>query len=210
MRTPPAPPAAAPRPPRPGRGARARAAALALAGFAIAAGPGAAAAQGEPRWLHVSTLGGAVAASVPGDAPRPAAGLQLELSRTLPVGFGVSVGIAPGSQARGAAEPAGPWAEATFAYRFRLRFRGWIAPYAGPLLGGMLHDLDGAGAPAGNRRWLARWHFGGRAGIDVPVGRRWPALRVEAAYRHFPPTGGFGTGNLTTALIGFRWSRPFS
>ena len=69
------------------------------------------------------------------------------------------------------------------------------------------HDLDADGAPSGEGRWLARWHFGGRAGLDIPVGRGWPAVRLEAAYRHTPSAGGLGGSDTATALVGFRWSR---
>lgn len=170
--------------------------------------PAPAAAQNEPPWIHVSPLLGAVVGSVPGEAPRPAAGFQLEASGPLPIGIGVAAGHARGSAGRPAAESAGTWAEAILAYRFRLRFRGYIAPYAGPLLGGALHDLQAPDAPAGAGRWLARWHFGGRAGLDIPVGSGWPSVRVDVSYRHAPSAGGLPGSDLTTALVGFRWSRP--
>ena len=162
----------------------------------------------EPAWLHISPLAGAVIASVPGEAPRAAAALQLEASRALPIGPGVALGFAWPSARREAAELTGPWIEATLAYRFRLRYRGFLAPYAGPLVGGSLHDTDAPAAPAGERRWVPRWHFGGRAGMDIPVGSGWPAVRVEIAYRNTPSAGGFGGSDVTTALVGFRWSRP--
>ena len=170
--------------------------------------PAGARAQAEPAWVHLSPLAGAVAASVPGAGPRPAAALQLELSRSLPVGFGVTAGWLWPSSDRGAAELAGGWAEGTFAYRFRLRLRGYVAPYAGPLLGAALHDLEAPGAPSGEGRWLTRWHFGGRAGVDIPVGSGWPFVRVEIAFRHTPSTGDLGGSDVTTAMVGFRWSRP--
>lgn len=173
---------------------------------ALLAGP-AGAQDGDPDWLHAGVLGGVVAASVPGDAPRPAAALQIAFSRTLPIGVGVTAGWAWPSADRAAAEHAGPWAEATFVYRFKLRFRGYLAPYAGPVLGASLHDVDAPGAPAGADGWIRRWHFGGRAGIDIPVGSGWPAVRAEIAYRHSPAAGGLGGSDVTTALVGFRWSR---
>ena len=177
-----------------------------LLGLAIA--PPAAAQVDSPLWVHVTPSLGIVARSVPGDGWRPAAALQLEISRDLPMGPGITAGYAWPSRDRDARELAGPWAEATFAYRFRLRFRGYLAPYAGPLLGGALHDLDAPGAPPGEGRWLFRWHFGGRAGMDIPVGGGWPAVRVEATYRHTASAGGLGSSDTATALIGFRWSRP--
>ena len=173
---------------------------------ALLAGP-AAGQTADPTWIHLSALPGVVAASVPGDAPRPAALLQLEVSRTLPIGIGVGFGYALGSADRGAAEPAGPWGEAMFAYRFRLRFRGWLAPYAGPVLGAALHDVDAPGAPPDAEGWITRWHFGGRAGLDIPVGGGWPAVRVELAYRHSPSAGGLAGWDLTTATLGLRWSK---
>lgn len=162
----------------------------------------------EPAWLHVSPLAGAVIASVPGDAPRTATTLQLEGSRELPIGLGVALGFAWPASGREASELAGPWAEGTLAYRFKLRYRGFLAPYAGPLLGASLHDIDAPSAPAGQGRWVARWHFGGRAGMDIPVGGGWPAVRVEIAYRNSPSAGGLGGSDVTTALFGFRWSHP--
>lgn len=168
-----------------------------------------AAQSGQPPWLHASPLAGVVAASVPGDAPRLAIALQLETSRAMPIGLGITTGFAGRSAGSGVRELSGPWAEATLAYRFKLRFRGYLAPYAGPLLGFFLHDTGRDDAPAGRGEWLARWHFGGRAGLDIPVGRGWPAVRLDLAYRHTPSGGGLGGSDLTTALIGFRWSYPF-
>ena len=162
----------------------------------------------EPPWVHVSPLVGAVIASVPGEAPRAAAALQIEGSRGLPIGLGVALGMTGAGTGRQASELAGPWAEASLAYRFRLRYRGFLAPYAGPLLGGSLHDIAAPGAPAGEGRWVPRWHFGGRAGVDVPVGSGWPAVRVEIAYRSSPSAGGLGGSDVTTGLLGFRWSHP--
>lgn len=162
----------------------------------------------EPPWLHASPLAGVVAASVPGDAPRLALALQLETSGALPIGLGITAGLTAPSAGSGVRELSGPWAEATLAYRFRLRFRGYLAPYAGPLLGFFLHDIGGDDAPVAEGDWLARWHFGGRAGLDIPVGRGWPAVRLDVAYRHVPSAGGLGGSDLTTALLGFRWSYP--
>jgi hypothetical protein len=153
----------------------------------------------EPYWLHITPIAGAVAVSRPGEAGGPVAALQLEVSRNLPVGIGVTAGY---WFPRGVAAPDGPFLEATLAYRFHLRARGRLSPYAGPVAGAIRDDT-------GEIREI-RGFFGGRAGVDIPAPGPWPTLRLEASYRHLSEAAGRGTGDTLLLLVGGRWSIPFA
>lgn len=184
--------------------ATAVAALAALAASAALAGPAGAQTAApppvdEPYWVHVTPGAGVTAISRPGQAGGAVASLQLELSHARPVGFGITGGYWFPTDAP--ADPDGPFLEATFAYRFHLRARGHLSPYAGPVAGAIRDDT-------GETREI-RGFFGGRAGIDIPIRGPWPALRIEASYRHLSEAAGRGTGDSTLLLLGGRWSVPF-
>lgn len=154
--------------------------------------------QSPPWWLHGSPLAGAVIAADPGHAPRAAVALQLEFSRIMPIGFGLAGGYAAAHADDLEGQASGPWAEALFVYRFALRVGGRVAPYIGPVAGVL---WDGP---------LTRGHFGGRLGVDIPMGRRLPALRAEVSWRRFTEERGEGAAHLAKLMVGGRWSVPLS
>ena len=165
-----------------------------------AACPAALAAQNaspDPTWVHASGIAGATIVSRPGEELRPVIGFQLEVSRTVPIGIGIAGGYWFGGEPGTRKEPDGAWAEATFVYRFHLRLGGHVSPYAGPVLGvvGSRDHPD------------PRWFFGGRSGLDVPIGGG-RALRLEATYRRLSQVPVLGDADLVTAGLGLRWSFP--
>lgn len=172
-----------------------------LAALGLATPASAQAAYDTPYWIHITPMVGAMAVSRPGDAGGPVATLQLEVSRALPVGIGMAGGYwFPSSDS--AIEPDGLFGEILMVYRFHLRAGGAISPYAGPVLGAIRDDTGAIRE--------VRGFFGGRGGVDIPLGIGWPALRLEASYRHLSEAAGRGAGDTALLLVGGRWSLPLT